>query len=578
MTAYRTVDKWVREWGVPATVDEKPLPSVGGAAVVLRLHGEIIGRGSELSETGGAGAIVAAARAALAEAARRMPVENDALAEDATRRLASEVTISLELAGALIPMGSKSFDDAVKELSPGIDGVAARVGTHLAPVFPSAMLMQSISGRMALSSSAAQAGGDATLGLTDMDKLIAEHGARFYRFRVTQLAQGAPGAAPAFLYRGGRSVDISEVTANELNAMADRIAEHLLTRAWPGNESYGMQGTYDPCRDVSEPRIAPPIEQLTTCLAVVRYARFIGGTSPHAREMLAFVDRVLADLTKVESGEQDASKDAACAAAWIVVTGERASLLPNVSLAPAFDAQCRRTVLGSFLMDGGFAKELPAPAQPLVALALVRLAAEEKQPGKMRDEAVLLADSAVRWVLRDANTGDLVARMPWLGWAEVELGALKGEKELGATTALREMRTLTWEHQVSATDPAASDAQGGGPDMIGGIAFDAGAHGATVLPTWQTARPLVFVAAMLADTRLTKDDERLPEVARLIGSMRFLRQLQMDDGTMWMCQNQRRSFGGIRGSLWDQRMPSDASAMTLMAVCETLRAIGALGK
>jgi hypothetical protein len=231
-------------------------------------------------------------------------------------------------------------------------------------------------------------------------------------------------------------------------------------------------------------------------------------------------------------------------------------------------------------MDSGFDKELPAPAQPLVALALVRLAAEEKQPGKMRDEAVLLADSAVRWVLRDATAGDLVARMPWLGWAEVQLAALKGEK-IAAATALREMRTLTWQHQVSATDPAASDVQGGGgggPDMIGGIVFDAGAKGATVLPTWQTARPLVFIAAMLPDTRLTKDDERLPEIARLVGTMRFLRQLQMDDGTMWMCQNRRKSFGGIRGSLWDQRMPADASAMTLMAACEVLRAIGTLAK
>jgi hypothetical protein len=572
MKAYKAVEAWVRAWGVPPAVDEKGLPAVGGASVILRLNGDVIGRASEFSDEG-AHAIVMAARAAMGEAARRLPVENDALAEEMIQRLAADVTVSVELAGALIPLGGRNFDDAAKELSPGVDGVAARIGARLAPVFPSAMLMQSISGRMALSSAAAQAGNDAILGLTEMDKLIDEHGARFYRFRVTHLAQGAPGTLPIFLYRGGRGVQVAEITGNELNAMADRIAEHLLTRAWPGNEPYGMVGTYDPCRDVSEPRVAAPIEQLTACLALVKYARLIGGggeESPRGKEMMAFVDRLMSDLAKVDSGEQDGSADAASAAAWVVVSAERAA---SFRIGVEFDAKCRRTVLGSFMMQEGFEKGIAPTAQPLVALALVRMAAAEK-PGKMRDEAVMLADHAVRRVLRDATAGDLVGRMPWLGWAEVELAAVKGEKEVGSVVALREMRTMVWEHQVSATDRAANDMQGGGTDMVGGIVFDAGAKGATVLPTWQTARPLVFVAGMMRDERFTKTEDWQLELARLIGALRFLRQLQMDDGTAWMCQNRRKAMGGIRSSVWDQRMASDASAMTLMVVCEVLRGLG----
>lgn len=571
MAMYRLVDGWVREWEVPAQPDLKGILGAHAAMVVLRLNGEIVGRGSDHAEAPSPDVLVTAAQIAIAEADRRLPLENDALREEAVQRLARDMTISLELAGGLIPLAARTYDEATRELSPGVDGVAARVGTRTAWVFPSTILMQSLSTRMALSSAAAQAADNAALGLAEMDKLITDHGVKFYRFRVSHIAQGAAGAAPTFLYRGSRLVNLAEITSDEILASADRIAEHILARAWSGTEPYGMSGSYDPCRDASEPSVAPPIEQLTACLALVRYARLLEPGSARATQLLTFVDRVVLDLAKIAEGEVDASMDPVASAAWVLLVGER-----GVKIAPAaFDAQCRRTLLGAFRMDEGFSPNVPPAAHALIALALVRLA-DEEQAGKLKQEAIMLADAANRRVLSDASAGGLVGRMPWLGWAEIELARVKGEKQLGSATAFRQMRTLVWDHQVSGAGHEASDAQGGGPDMVGGIVFDSGARAGVVLPTWQTARPIAFIATMLADERLTRADERPLELARLIGSLRFLRQLQMDDASAWMCQNPRRALGGIRAAPWDQRMPTDASAITLLALSEAARALRTL--
>lgn len=573
MAAYRAVEGWVRAWEVPVKLDESSLPEASGAAVVLRLHGDLIGRGAAVGE--GRGAIVAAARAALGEASRRLPAQNDVLYEETVKRLAAEITISLELAGEMIPLGVRTFELASGEINPGIDGVAARIGEKTSPIFPSSILSLGMTPRLALSGAAAQVSGDPTLGLADLETLLDVHKVVLYRFRTTHLAQTAPGAAPIFLTRGGRVVGLGELSGAELRSMADRIAEHMLTKRWPGREPFGLVGSYDPCRDVYDPRLASPIEQLTTCLSLVRYASLLGPQTLRARELVAFVDQTLTDLITVEAGEENPTSDLAAAAAWVVLDAERRDL--DIDGAPPCPAECPRAVLGAYDLSAGFVTGVARPVEPLVALALVELARAER-PGVLRKEGIMLAESAVRRVFRDAAPGGLVAEMPWLGWAELRLAALKGEDgtEIPSAVGLRQMRRTIWEHQVGMTDEAARETRVGGTDMVGGIVFDTGASGGGRLPTWQTARALAFAATMLADDRLTPTADKPLELAKLLGGLRFLRQLQADESTEWMYQSRRRSYGGIRAAAWDQRMPPDASSMTLMTLCESLRALNAM--
>jgi hypothetical protein len=81
---------------------------------------------------------------------------------------------------------------------------------------------------------------------------------------------------------------------------------------------------------------------------------------------------------------------------------------------------------------------------------------------------------------------------------------------------------------------------------------------------------------MLGDQRLTEDAEVPQETMRLLESLRFLRQLTADEAECHMYKDPAKALGGVRNSLFDQRMPPEATAMTLLAVCETIKSLEAI--
>lgn len=559
MRAFKMLNGWVRRWSIPENPAPDDLTAFPGAAITLRLRGEIVGRGSDMG--GDLKTLWRAAVAALGEANHRMPLENDALRDESVKEMVRDMTLSLELAGPLVPINVKTFEEAERTLSPGLDGVAVRIGDRTASMFPGTMLATNTTIALALGAMASQAGADPTLSLIEPADLVSKHGATLYRFRVSHLAQPASGREAEFLYRGARLFNLSSLNKSEIQAMADRIAEHLLTRAWPGADAIGMVGTYEPWRDRYEPPVAAPADQLMTAYALLQYAQSPGVNPPRAREAERFVQRVLTDLKSVEPGEIKPWEDPAAAACWVALTA--------LGSAPAPES-CRKRVLASFDSENGFKADVPVAARGMVALALVEMTREDSGAAP-RQEAVGLAESAVRRAFRDTPEGELVSQMPWLGWAELRLAAIKGRPDVPAAVALRQMRKAVWEHQVGPLDEGASESKGGGLDMVGGIVFAPRTAGTPARPTWQSARPLAFLATMIADARLTPPAEKNLELARLLSGLRFLRQLGADDSTAWMYPNRTRALGGIRAAPWDQRMALDASAITLLTVCEVLK-------
>lgn len=163
---------------------------------------------------------------------------------------------------------------------------------------------------------------------------------------------------------------------------------------------------------------------------------------------------------------------------------------------------------------------------------------------------------------RAEHPGQLVERMPWLGLAELELVGADG---VPSAPGLREMRELLWRQQIARAD---TDATSG--DLVGGVVFT---RSLTKLPTWQAARPLAFMGPMLAEPSLTSNEELSGEMARLFESLRFLRQLSAGahEGHMYASGGAWR--WGVRPATWDQSMPSEASAMALICVVETIRSL-----
>jgi hypothetical protein len=127
------------------------------------------------------------------------------------------------------------------------------------------------------------------------------------------------------------------------------------------------------------------------------------------------------------------------------------------------------------------------------------------------------------------------------------------------------MRSTMWRFQMTPMDAGPDNA-----DLVGGIVFPSAQN---PLPSWQSSRPAAVIATMLADGRLTEPGEVPAELAHLLGLTRFLRQLAADEATGHMYADPARAAWGVRRALWDQRMPADATAMTLLSVTETLRSL-----
>ncbi|MFM9995909.1 MAG: hypothetical protein ACKVU4_08920 [Phycisphaerales bacterium] len=580
MRLYQRLDGWVRAWRVPGGAEddlggEPSVPGLSAVAVTLRYEGQVVGRGVDVS--GGLGSLVLAAGQAMSAANSRLPIERDALFEQHVRAAAARMTISLELAGPWVPIAPAQWEDAAAELAPGLDGTAARLGERAGAVFPSVMLASNMDPGRGLASAVSRATDDATLILKPPGELAKELGATFYRFRATHVAQPVPGEPPLFLHRGGRTVEPRELDEAELRRWADGLAENLRKRRWPGVEKYGLQGTYDPVSAKYEAAYAPPVDQALVIRALTEYWGRYFNTHEAAR-IGAVIGELWGDLGTVEAGEADPFADPVAIAVWYSCIG---LYMPHAPEAAEVERQVR-VLDAAFTVEGGFAAEISQSAHGVIAGGVAHVefmrALTEYIRTEARIDALRGADrgrAVIAQVFRDTPRGDLVARMPWLGRGALSMSAMLVKPDVDpwsipipSAVALREMRSLMWQHQLRGEDLAFEQR-----DLAGGIVFTASRN---PLPSWQSARPLAFVGTMLADPRLTDEKEVNAEIVRLLASLRFLRQLSAgpEEGSQYA--DPARAMWGVRVSLWDQRMPVDATAMTLMAVCETLRSLEAI--
>src|ERR1043165_9443278 len=181
----------VRDWAARGEVgNTENLPIARLASVVIRLDGRVVGKAwSEASE----GALADAARHAIASAHGAMPKAKDLISETAESPSREALRVSIELAPEMTPISPRTYDDVDRDLAPGLDGVAVRIGEHFEAVFPESMLVLRLSPGDALSAAVARAANDPTVGLRVDPKgqpadIARERGAVFYRFRTVQVA------------------------------------------------------------------------------------------------------------------------------------------------------------------------------------------------------------------------------------------------------------------------------------------------------------------------------------------------------------------------------------------------------
>ncbi len=557
MHAWNVVDRWTRDWAFPTELEFIDPARTAGACITIRLSGRVVGRGVSVRDDGAA--IWDATKRAHEDAVSNAVRDNLGDLAD----LAPLMTVELELAGRLRPLAGDTFSAAAAPIMPGTGGVAARAGERTDAMFPGVMLATSTSPEEAIR--AAVAGLDIVVGAADISrgklelaKLRSQHDLAVYRFRTIHLAQSDARSAPIFLHRGGRVVP-DHVRSQLILSTADGIARHLMSHDWPASEQpRGMTGPYLPWLDEYTPFEATPLQQALTAWSLLRYAKLSGvdpATSEQAhRFAVTLIEELLIPVVDNENPalcEPDPMLDPVAVAMMLVADAEaedpmlpRTTWLNGVSL-------LRETVNVRERWNA-----LRPHDQAMIAFGLAAVG----EVGEETDEYATLARDAAAALLARTDRGEMVSVMPWLGWTLLRV-ADKAEP-LGAAVALRDMRSLTWSFQLSRDDTGLEDA-----DLSGGIVFT---RGRTMLPTWQSVRPLAFIATMLGDERLTTEEERNDEIVRLLRSLRFLIQLTIRQGETWFCVDQESAIGGVRASLWDATQPIEANCLGLLTLCEAI--------
>lgn len=566
----KLVDSWVRARDIPNASAGEACVAV---AVTLRHGGDIVGRGSAIGwpDLNNPNTLALATQQALDEWARRVPAPNDTLGDEVRREQGRSAVISLELAGTPIPLDIKTYADAAILLEPGLDGVLVTVATKdnkaskSAAIFPEFMLVTGQAPADALRSAVSSLTGDPTLAIPGNAKgepsaLIKDRGLAFYRFRVAHLVQTRPNDPPALLFRGSKLISDAEINTDSLRAFADRLARRLI--ADTTDEAKGIPKSYMPARDEAE-ESASSLDQLLIATALSRHARL--GT-PMASASQAAAEAVYISALREESivgsgiepataGNVAREPEAPTAAAMVLAAHELRRPIPTVAAI---------AVRRSFAPDIGWREAIPEPSRGLIALAFVILAMDEQTASDPLADRVR-AEAAVRSIFRDTPAALQVTHLPWLGWAEQMLAPVG--RPIASAAALRELRELVWQHQLTAADTTLT------PDLQGGILFT---KASTPLPTAQTARPLAFLGGAIADLQLTDPPERIPELSRTIAGLRFIRQLSMDEASAYIAKRPERAMWGVRNSMWDQRQTAEAQLMSLLAVDETLRSVEAM--
>lgn len=580
MSLYHTMEEWVRALKVP---DDAPLDGREGTlvctAVVLRLSGQIVGRGTLCGDDGKT--LADATRMAINEALTRMPQRHDATASSQVQTFAPDLCISLELSGELVPIYPETFSQLDLEVQRGLEGLATRVGDKIVASFPSAMITSITPPADALAGTISGATGDSTAAIKINAKaqppaIARERNAVFYRFDVSHLAQQRVGVQPVFLFRSGKVVSSLEISTTGLQDLADLLGDYLVR--WDTSHRVDPDwpvGTYVPSKNSFEENTASLAEYTVVTYAIHRYiavkSQFQDATQNapgqpwkwhrQDRGQMAHLrfgpERLIAQPGKdLTSGPlYDAMRALVCMAPTESDPAYRGTALSALSLYDAGLASC-------YSMTDGWRKDIPEGARGFVAFVLAKRAHLAKG---LPDEQTRLsvADAAIRSIFATNKQGTLVSQMPYLGWAELTLAKAKSLTTIPSATALREMRETVWKFQMNAVDAGAE-----GPDLVGGIVFVG--PGMLPYPTSQSLRPLSFLATMSGDERLTDHNEALGEIAKLVNGLRFVRQLCMDEHALYIAADPFTAQWGIRASLWDQRQSPEATALGLITICEAL--------
>lgn len=529
-----TVREWVNTLTVPSVDDDTQAVQDANAScycMILRFQGRTVGIGT--ATRADKRMLHAAAERALQSALNHRTIAS--LPPDIQKDAGLQLTVELEVGGTMEPLVGETFREYETDIHPIHDGIALRWDDEWVYRFPS---------KLRLANEHAQSSLFDAMTLSMDRSLLNIHNALLkgdvtaYRFPVLDIGQATPTSAPMEII-GGLLGGAPPLTTSNLHFAHSALVDHITQSIWPGDESLGLMGTYEPATDRFDPLIAAPSDQAMLAFSLAEAAH--GGAldaerSDTAAETAALILSVLA--------AKDLQMHDTTAASVVLTMDALPDLVPTDSIVAAHEhALDQLHILADLPASNVNATD--AHALAIAAYALARHGS--------REASRRLADRA--WAALPMERHSTL--FPWIAWCELELaedGAIAHRDQLLA------VRNLLHQRQVPPADTHF------GMELTGGYVF--GRNPTDV--TSQSLRPGAAIPAMLQSIDLTAPEQVNNEWNRVRAFTGFLLQLQISPTGATLHPNASRSTGGVRRSPWDARMQPAAQAMALLTLQELL--------
>jgi hypothetical protein len=575
----RMVDRWLAEDGVPEQIDERiVVRDAIGVSVTLRVRGRTVGVGEAAIPS----ALVSrdnpdqpvelveltrqASRRAFAEllshlrrAAVRSREEGFAneraeppKISDAAGRVRVDVQIARQLEPVQVP-AEGGLPAMVTRFAPGYHGLVLIDGERAAMLWPG----RAVALNLSPSRQIIRLVTELDRPVVDADRVGRPGGLALGRFEVIHVVRTETGLPPQQMTRGHLPIPPRGVGVATVRDLADRLGDHLSSRL----TDEGFLGTYHPTTGEYDPRLAPAAEQ-----ALAAYTMLVHDS----RRLLR--DGPLRNIrTRVGQSVRLAQR-------LVATRGENLDPATAALVLLCFDAD----PLG---------RHDPEQAQQLAlrVLAVGRAVSNGEQPATEARRALLAAALASHFTQR-RNEDFAEAAMnlaeglwgkeqppdvhaaTWLGVAHTALAPLAEHERLGPRYRQWSQRqgdliALFLKQQVLVPPRL------GPSDVIGGFDLQPAAPGSPPNPDWRSGPLLSLLAHGLRHEAVTRNRDRLGWLLSADLAARFTAQLMFTRPGCYYHAAPSRSVGGIRNSLWDNRVSVGPQALNLLAIMDLLETI-----
>lgn len=599
---HNLVQQWVRDGAVPPDeaegLSEIRVTGAFGVRVTLRLDGLTLGEGSAarpdtdtlLDGPGPALDLVAllqpAARQAMAAARDRLDrahfraVMGQVEGEDGTvaptlAGIAEQLLVDVQIAHSLEPIQLRQSDDreaVFNHFAPGYHGLRSSVpdadaDPDAALVWPATAIARRITPQGQVMQLLDAHGRDAEA----IVQLGRSNGLPLQRFQVIHLVRPQLHLPVMHLVRGNVPLPPHSIDSRTLEELTSRMAQHLRGRF---TSDFLVRGTYHPTGDRYDPPLAEARSAALASYALMRYARHRGravGIDDNGVRSLADAARLgAARITRMLMDQPEPANPATTALVLLtfvddITPGEEADLRDSLTdrLLALYDVEDAE-------VDGFVTRneegELESAPMPTRALAAAALAAVYEQTRDQRLVPVLRQVMQRLWDDHDRSPN--AESLPWLALAHHRAGRLLAEDDAARRQLAQRQAALGSLIDRIIDQQVIAPPQLGPADVIGGFELEPAPAGAPPQPDWRTAQLLSLLAVGLREPGIV-GDRPVPDWALSAGlASRFIAQLMMDEPSSFYVRALDETLGGVRMSLWDNRLAVEPTAMSLLAAVQ----------